>query len=561
MISCPNCGGNLKFDIASQQLTCDHCHSPFDPYDFDAKTSDAEEEKSYEGNYEVTIFTCPQCGGEILSTDNAAAGFCSFCGASTILYSRISHEKRPNFIIPFKKTKEDCKNAYSAKMRHAIFAPKELKDPKYIDSFRGIYMPYWAFYLTQKGDFTLPAHKEYRRGDYIITDHYQLKGHVDAYYKGLSFDASSSFSDNISEQLAPYDVKGMKAFTPAYLSGFYADTADVDAYVYQPDAEDMIYEQTEKEVKKVPAFRSFQLGDNGTTFKTGTFSPKVESIDSTMFPVWFMSYRKDDRVAYVTVNGQTGKVVADIPVDPKKYVLGSLLLAIPIFAVLALFVTLMPTTLLAVSTILAILVAILYSGELSSIAKKDSGSEDRGALFRRNASSKQDFTNCGNAPNTSANRMSGTAANNTQVNTVLVDTDKHHNPLVLGMSIVLWVELAASLALKGLAFIGLFQAKYSAIAWCLITGIMAITLTIGSGNTGNSPSKKSARGFAWTGAAVILSAAIAILHPVSDLFYYGCIILTLIAIGLSFVDIIEHYNILSTRRLPQFDKKGGDDRA
>ena len=56
-----------------------------------------------------------------------------------------------------------------------------------------------------------------------------MKGHVDAYYKGLSFDASSSFSDNISEQLAPYDVKGMKAFTPAYLSGFYADTADVDA--------------------------------------------------------------------------------------------------------------------------------------------------------------------------------------------------------------------------------------------------------------------------------------------------------------------------------------------
>ena len=65
----------------------------------------------------------------------------------------------------------------------------------------------------------------------------------------------------------------------------------------------------------------------------------------------------------------------------------------------------------------------------------------------------------------------------------------------------------------------------------------------------------------FSGAAVILSAAIAILHPVSDLFYYGCIIHTLIAIGLSFVDIIEHYNILSTRRLPQFDKKGGDDRA
>ncbi|WP_334298855.1 Trm112 family protein [Roseburia faecis] len=37
MLSCPNCGGNLKFDIPSQQLSCEHCHTLFDPYDFDGK--------------------------------------------------------------------------------------------------------------------------------------------------------------------------------------------------------------------------------------------------------------------------------------------------------------------------------------------------------------------------------------------------------------------------------------------------------------------------------------------------------------------------------------------
>ena len=213
MLSCPNCGGNLKFDIPSQQLSCEHCHTLFDPYDFDGKTSDAEESKTFDGDYEVTIFTCPQCGGEILSTDNAAAGFCSFCGASTILYSRISHEKRPNYIIPFQKTKEQCKEAYARRMKHSIFAPKELRDPSYIDSFRGIYMPYWAFYISQKGSLSLDGKKTSRRGDYIITDHYALTGDLDAYYKGLSYDASSSFDDNISEELAPYNLKGMKAFT------------------------------------------------------------------------------------------------------------------------------------------------------------------------------------------------------------------------------------------------------------------------------------------------------------------------------------------------------------
>ena len=321
MFSCPNCGGNLKFDIPSQQLSCEYCHELFNPYAFEDKKSDAEEEKSYESDYEVTIFTCPQCGGEILSTDNAAAGFCSFCGASTILYSRISHERRPNYIIPFQKSKEDCKNAYRNLMRRAIFAPKELKDPKYIDSFRGIYMPYWAYYVTQQGSFCVKGKKEYRRGDYIYKDYYNLSGNIDAYYKGLSYDASSSFADNISEQLAPYDVKGMKAFTPSFLSGFYADTADVAPSIYQGNAKTTAQAQTLQQIKNIPDFKSYDI--SASMGKNDSFHTETKEVDSTMFPVWFMSYRNKDRVAYITVNGQTGKLVADLPIDPKKYILGS----------------------------------------------------------------------------------------------------------------------------------------------------------------------------------------------------------------------------------------------
>lgn len=369
MLSCPNCGGNLKFDIPSQQLSCEHCHTLFDPYDFDGKTSDAEESKTFDGDYEVTIFTCPQCGGEILSTDNAAAGFCSFCGASTILYSRISHEKRPNYIIPFQKTKEQCKEAYAHRMKHSIFAPKELRDPSYIDSFRGIYMPYWAFYISQKGSLSLNGKKTSRRGDYIITDHYALTGDLDAYYKGLSYDASSSFDDNISEELAPYNLKGMKAFTPAYLSGFYADTSDVDAKVYQGDAEYTASAETTERIASDGTFAGFTMD----TIRPEQLHTKTETIDSTMFPVWFLSYRKKDRVAYATVNGQTGLVVADIPIDPKRYLLGSLLLAIPIFALLAWSAFLQPSSLVMTTLLLSLLSIGVYCYECVSIHQKDTG--------------------------------------------------------------------------------------------------------------------------------------------------------------------------------------------
>lgn len=78
MYECPNCGGNLKFSIEDQLMKCDYCQTTFDPYSL-KKENDAEELFAFE----ATIFTCPQCGGEILSTDNSAASveLLPFCPA------------------------------------------------------------------------------------------------------------------------------------------------------------------------------------------------------------------------------------------------------------------------------------------------------------------------------------------------------------------------------------------------------------------------------------------------------------------------------------------------
>lgn len=437
MFACPNCGGNLKFDISSQQLGCEHCQTLLDPYSFEDKESDAIEQTEYD----VTIFTCPQCGGEILSTDTSAAEFCSFCGASTILYSRLSKEKRPNYIIPFQKTKEDCKNAYAKMMKQAVFAPDELKNPRHIDSFRGIYMPYWAFYMTQEGNFSLNGSKSKRRGNYIYTDHYALKGEIDAYYKGLSYDASSSFDDSISTQIAPYDVKGMKSFTPAFLSGFYADTADVASENYVEDAKRIAFNNSIGAV-----YQEFSGLEISPLTSPSMLTTQVKEVDSAMFPVWFLSYRNGDRVAYATVNGQTGKVVTDLPIDTRKYTIGSLLLAIPIFILLNLFFTITPSALLFFIVILAGICTVLFASERGKLAKKEP------------------------------------------------------------------------------------EAKKSA---GLIASIVAIAI-----------------------GAIIL-----FLQPVSDLFYYGGAILSLSALFVTVKDLIKSYNILATRRLPQFDRTGGDDRA
>jgi amino acid transporter len=160
-----------------------------------------------------------------------------------------------------------------------------------------------------------------------------------------------------------------------------------------------------------------------------------------------MSYRNAGRVAYATVNGQTGKVVTDLPVDIRKYLLGSLVLAIPIFVLLNLFLTLMPSTLLIITTVLAGIALAIYFSELGAIKKKEK------------LEKKKDMG--------------------------------------------------------------------------LITAIAALILGIG----------------------------ITILQPVSDLFYYGGALVSLVGIFVTIKDIMYYYNIMTTRRLPQFDRTGGDDRA
>lgn len=513
MYPCPNCGGQLKFDIAAQKLSCVQCSSQFNPY------SVTEQNNAEEDTYmDVTVFRCPQCGGEILSSDNTAANFCSFCGASTVLESNIRKEKRPSYIIPFTKTKDDCKKAYSKYMRHAWFAPKELKDASHIDGFRGIYMPYWAYHITDRGPVAFPGSKSHRRGDYIITDRYSLEGNINSSYKGISYDASSSFDDELSRSIAPFDVRNMNAFTPSYLSGFYADTADVSSDVYVDEAKDVAATQMYNYVKSLPGTKHFSFDELGDYAKS-RLNPVCEKADGAMFPVWFLSYRNKDRVAYATVNGQTGKVSADMPVSVPKYLLCSMLLAIPLFILFNAMLTVLPKTILGVSSIVAAVVTFIFAAELKAIAKKD------GFVNLNDKKSKMKMSRRGRTATAVA--------------------------LVAGAISILW-PLAAVLFV-------LFSYSSLMVLASLVAGTIGFSMSVKPYKAGN---RQGAPATIAILLALILATAVSVINPVSDLYYYGAAIINLLAVLLSLVSIISNYNVLATRKLPQFDMyKGGDDRA
>ena len=536
MYGCPNCGSNLKFNIKLQKMACDHCDSTFNPYQF------GETEGAKQSDLEVTVFTCPQCAGELYTTDNEMAGFCSFCGSTTVFESRIANEKRPDYIIPFIKTKDDCKEEYMKIMREAFFVPKTLKSPEYIEGFRGIYMPYWIYDVKQQGKLSLSGSRKTVDNDYVITSHYHFEGNLSAQYEGVAYDGSSSFSDNMSRRLIPYKINSVREFSPVFLSGFYADAADVEAAVYEEDVKDLTEHKTGEYVKNYYGLASYQIESNDDSIREqlGTTITKTSQV---MLPVWFMSYRNKDWVAYAAVNGQTGKVVADLPVDFCKYLLFAILLTLPFFSLCCILdgvLTILPAVLLEILLLISTVVSQMYATKVKQIVEREKSKNDKGALVTQLRKENKQLKNRGKKKKLKRERD----IIKKRIIAVAVLVFIAYVLLLLWEDVSYWIEdlpyrqifgvvaMAAATATILTSLISLIRSRGMKL-WRFIPTPFYCMLT------------------------TVLSVVILILRPTGDVGHYAGILLSCGAIIYTLMDLIKRYNMMATRRLPQFER-GGD---
>ena len=388
MYACPSCGGGLRFDIPSQKLKCDHCETLTDPYSLEEK-----KDAGTDTTFGVTVFTCPQCGGEVMTTDESITGFCMFCGASTVLDARMTDHRRPKKIITFKKTKEDCKNIYQRLVSGAIFAPKELKDPNYLERFRGVYIPYWMYTITYDGPYEITGTTTTSSVGYINTNHYKIRCNMDVEYTGISYDASASFDDHVSESIAPFMSANAQEFTPPMLSGFYADTADVDSSVYREDAMNAARSNVIAGVRAERELSRYTMSELENDFAGPSGKADHDGAEAQLglFPVWFLTYRSSkNRVAYAVVNAENGEVSADLPVSIPKYIVSSMIVAAAIFALLFFLFTPTPGIALFAAAAFSVISLIVYGAEIHAIKRRHGKYDDKGFYSKYGALENQD---------------------------------------------------------------------------------------------------------------------------------------------------------------------------
>jgi hypothetical protein len=319
--------------------------------------------------YKTQVFTCPNCGAEIESTDLSATGFCAYCGSAVVFESRVKEEKKPHKIIPFQITKEQCKKIYLNKIRSFYYRKNDLEDSAYLERFVGFYLPYWLYNFAFHEKLQLEGRKQYQSGNYSIKEDYALSGFLQGEVDGIPFDASLRFDDNISGVIAPFSKEKMQEFSPNYLLGFYSEISDTEEQSYVGEAFAFLGEEVGRELMGANGFHSPDI-----LLKKPFYPDAIEktvSVDRAMFPIWFLSYKKGDRIAYAVVNGETGKIYCDIPIEERKFYQASFLLAIPIFIVLNLFFQISAVHLPIFTLLLSLLLICLSELELHRIRERD----------------------------------------------------------------------------------------------------------------------------------------------------------------------------------------------
>ncbi len=544
MYACPNCGSNIRFDPATQKMKCSYCDTMISPHEY-MSAKGADEEKGVDlaaDEYEVTYYTCPQCGGELITEDNTAATFCSYCGASTILEMRVGKEKKPDYIIPFKKTKEECAAEYKKVLRRAIFAPSDLRKDETIERFRGIYMPYWIYDLKSGGDLSANGDVSTRRGDYIYTKHYKVSSNVDTDYSGISYDASSSFEDRLSEAIAPFDLKESDYFTSSYLSGFYADTSDVDPKIYNDDAKALVGRDIADKVYKEKAYsrHGVSLADVATSAEK---RPTSINTKLGMFPVWFLSNQHGDRVSYAVVNGQTGKVAMDLPIDIKKYFLGVAALSIPIFLSIVLtgFV-ITPKLLVLITMAISIVVLVLADSQGNALYVRELLYDDKGYNSKRPG---------GVDPEVQKQ----------------VDAGERLRKVKAKIK-----PKSGRVSVGSFVAIGIFAISFGRLMGpvVFVLGIIGLVIYIIVSVTANksvpkdriiikAPVSKKVGTSIFPIISMAQCGLVLLINPFHDAYYYGTAILGMVMTGFAVARLVAKHNRLTSRKLPQFNKRGGEE--
>lgn len=341
---CPACTGPLHFDGASGKLVCDFCGSSYDTAEIEALYAEKEAaaetaaqnkqapppDSVWSENEAAGLrsYSCPSCGAELICDETTAATSCPYCGNPTVIAGQFSGMQRPELVLPFVLDKNAAKAALKKYYRGKRFLPNAFSSQNHIEEIKGVYVPFWLFdaNASGSGQYEATTSSSHRSGDYVITTtrHYDVRRAGTTQFMGVPVDGSTKMPNGHMDAIEPYDYNELKQFSLSYLPGFLADQYDVSKEECAKRANARCTASVED------ALRNTVMGYSScvTVSKDVTVNPG--RVRYALMPVWMLSTKWKDKNFLFAMNGQTGKLIGDLPIDKGKlalYCLGSFVAA------------------------------------------------------------------------------------------------------------------------------------------------------------------------------------------------------------------------------------------
>ncbi len=346
---CPACTGPLHFEGATGKLKCDYCESRFEVAEIEAMYAQAEQaaqqahaqaQAEQEAREEARTqdpdtpwdtsdfeqwglepgmrsYSCPSCGAQLICEETTGAASCPYCGNPTVIPGQFAGGLKPNFVIPFKLDQKAAEAALKNYYQGKKFLPDGFASANRIREIRGVYVPFWLFDGEAEADarFRATNTRTYTRGDFAITetDHYHVRRAGSVPFEKIPVDASSKMPNAHMDAIEPFDYSELQPFSTAYLPGFLADRYDVTAESSAARADDRAGNTALAAMQgDVIGYATCVRTEQKVTLHRG-------KVHYALLPVYMLATQWQGQSYLFAMNGQTGKLIGDLPVDRKKY--------------------------------------------------------------------------------------------------------------------------------------------------------------------------------------------------------------------------------------------------
>lgn len=283
---------------------------------------------------DAMLYTCPSCGAEIVTDATTAATFCYYCHNPVVLSGRLTGTYQPDFAIPFQIDRKRAQEVFSQWIAKKKFVPREFYSPKQIETMTGVYFPYWLFSCKVDGSVQGQGTKlrVWTAGNlrYTETKIYDIARQGTVEVNNVARNALKKANRRLVDGVQPFEMGEMQRFSMGYLSGFMAENRDMERNTFETEVS-----------QEVRDFAVSGLKSQGTAYDRVQITNQRAEISEgfwqyALLPVWTLTYkeRQGGKIYYFAMNGQTGKVCGELPVDKGKLMILFASIFLPLLIIL-----------------------------------------------------------------------------------------------------------------------------------------------------------------------------------------------------------------------------------